>query len=153
MKNNGFTLIETILYVGLFGLIMSGAVQAAYQLLESGHRNQIAISTQEEGIFLSRKINWALTGATNVTVNAGKNVLIVTRPDLLSESPLVVEATTSTMTLKRTGGTAKNLSGDRFEVTDVSFIKTPATGGAPLSIETKFSINGKAFVFKKYLRQ
>jgi prepilin-type N-terminal cleavage/methylation domain-containing protein len=152
-KNNGFTLLETIIYIALFGIIMSGAVVTTYQLLESGRHNQIAIFTQEEGMFLSRKITWALTGATEVSVNAAKNVLIITRPDLSSESPLVLEATTSTMTLKRTGGTASILSGDRFLIADVVFTKTPALGEVPVSIETKFSVNGKLFIFKTYLRQ
>lgn len=153
IKNNGFTLLETILYIALFGVIMSGAVVTTYQLLESGRHNQIAISTEEEGMFLSRKITWALTGATDVSVNAAKNVLIITRPDLAPESPLVLEATTSTMTLKRHGGTASILSGDRFPITDVLFTETPALGEVPASIETKFSVNGKLFIFKTYLRQ
>jgi type II secretory pathway pseudopilin PulG len=60
MKNRGFTLIEVVLYIGLFGILVGGVIIAAYQLLEGGDRNQVNILIQEEGTFLNRKINWAL---------------------------------------------------------------------------------------------
>lgn len=153
MKNKGFTLLETMIYIALFGLIMSGSVVTAYQLLEGGRHNQTAITIQEEGTFLSRKINWALLGATDVTVDGTKKILTITRPDLFAESPLVIESTSTTMTLKRTGAGAMTLSGDFFAITAVSFTKTPAAGGIPASLETKFTVNSKPFIFKTYLRQ
>jgi hypothetical protein len=63
LKNNlGFTLIEVVVYLGLFAILMGGMVTAAYSVFESSDRDQTKIMIQEEGDFLIAKINWALSG-------------------------------------------------------------------------------------------
>ena len=55
----GFTLIETIIYIALFSLIMSGTMLTTYQLIsEAGHISSQNIVVQE-GDFVVRKIHWA----------------------------------------------------------------------------------------------
>jgi prepilin-type N-terminal cleavage/methylation domain-containing protein len=156
MKNNGFTLIETMIYIALFGLIMSGAVVTAYQLLEGGRRNQAAISIQEEGTFLTRKINWALVGASEVNVIA-TTTLIITRPGLAlytpSQSPLTITASGTIMTLARGTVAPIPLHGDAFAVTNLEFSIEPATGGRPTSTIAHFFVNEKPFTLKTYLRR
>ncbi len=148
----GFTLLETVIYIALFGILMSGAVTASYQLLDGGNRNKMAVLIQEEGTFLNRKINWALMGATSAVVSGG-NTLTITRPDLGSESPLVITENGNAMTLKRTGGSAVPLSSDIFKITNTSFVIEPAALGKPQSITASFLVNDKSFISKKYLRQ
>ena len=53
----GFTLIEVLVYLALFGLIMSGAVVSAYQMFEASGRNQTRAMIQEEGDFIVAKID------------------------------------------------------------------------------------------------
>jgi len=149
-KQNGFTLIEVIVYIGLFGLLMSGVIVATYQLLDGGSKNQIATSVQEEGLFMYRKINWALSGAAKVTSNAS-NTLSIVRNDLGSDSPLVFTAINNNqMTLKRGTGLPFVLNSDTFDVTEVGFTVSPGSGG-PTSITVAFKVRGKPFLFNTYL--
>lgn len=67
--NKGFTLIETLVYLGLFGIIMVGVISVAYTTFESNGRQQTKALLQEEGDFLLAKLNWTLTGATSTSVN------------------------------------------------------------------------------------
>lgn len=156
MRNRGFTLLETIIYIALFGLIMSGAVASAYQLLEGGRRNQAAISIQEEGTFLTRKINWALVGASEIRVPA-TSTIIITRPSLAlrtpSESPLTITASGTIMTLARGGALPMPLNGDAFAVTNLEFSIEPSIGGRPTSTIAHFFVNNKPFTLKTYLRR
>ncbi len=152
-KKSGFTLMETMVYIALFGILMSGAITSAWSLLEGGANNKNAMAVQEEGTFLSRKINWALTGATDVDVTGGGKILTVTRPDLSADSPLVIGVSGSILTITRGSSVAVSLNGDFFKITDVQFTNTPETGGVPSSIEAKFSVNSTPFIFKTYLRQ
>jgi len=68
-KNSGFTLIEVIIYIGLFSIIIGGGMVAAYGIIEGTDAGSNKIVLQEEANFLLRKINWALTGATLVNVS------------------------------------------------------------------------------------
>jgi len=155
MKNRGFTLIETIIYIALFAILMSGAVVAAYNLFEGSDRNESAILIQEEGTFLNRKINWALAGASAAQSSNGGTTLTVTRPDLAYD--VVITGNGATMTIARGGGDPLGLNSDRFPVESPAsgpmFAVQPASDGRPPSVTTSFVIRGKPFVFRTYVRQ
>lgn len=63
----GFTLIEVTVYLGLFAILIGGAVITAYNVIESSGRNQTRAILQEEGDFLTAKINYVLSGAQSVS--------------------------------------------------------------------------------------
>ena len=44
--------METMIYIALFGILMSGAVIGAYNLLDGGSKNIISTRIQEEGTFI-----------------------------------------------------------------------------------------------------
>lgn len=149
----GFTLLEVMIYIALFSLILSAAALAGYQLFDSGERNQSAVSIQEEGTFLNRKINWALTGASVVAVSGGGSTLTITRPDFILQSPFILNGTGNTITMQRTGSSPAVLNSAAFPVTNVIFTVVPASGGRPASVKTSFLIKNVPFTFWKYLRQ
>jgi Tfp pilus assembly protein PilE len=60
MNNRGFTLVEVLIYLGLYALLIGGAVVAAYNMVESSGRNETAAMVEEEGQYLTAKIDWAL---------------------------------------------------------------------------------------------
>ena len=156
-RSRGFTLLETIIYLALFSILMTGAIGATYSLLEGGDRNQMFVSVQEEGTFLNRKINWALAGATAASVS-GANTLTITQPLMGAQSPLVITGDGTSMTIARgVGGLAIPLNSERFPVSFPSsgsmFAVVPASGGRPASITVSFVIQGKPFIFRTYLRQ
>lgn len=157
MHNRGFTLMETLIYIALFSILMSGAMIAAYNLLEGGGRNKLAIGTQEEGTFIDRKINWALTGASTVSASADGTTLTITRPDLGAQSPLVILGNGTTMTIARGASAAVGLNSDRFAITNPAsgkiFVIQPGSGGKPPAVTISFQIQGKPFIFRTYVRQ
>ena len=88
MRNNqltqtGFTLIETLLYIVLFSILMTGVIGATFSIHESILRNQTMALLEEEGIFLLGKIR-SIT-ATIETVDtplidtSGNSLRIVTK--------------------------------------------------------------------------
>lgn len=153
MSNRGFTLLETLIYIALFGLLMSGAIVGVYNLLEGGARTTDAAAIQEEGTFLSRKISWALSGASAVAIGGGGSTLSITRPDLGVQSPLLIAGASNAVTISRGGSVAVQLTNDRFAVTALTFVHTAASGGRPASVATSFVVQGQPFAFKTYLRQ
>lgn len=74
---SGFTLIELIVYLALFGILFGGAIAGTYSLIEASGRNQSRIMLQQEGEFLLAKISWAISSANNAQVPNGEQLLIV----------------------------------------------------------------------------
>ena len=145
--------METIIYIALFSLLMSGAVIGAYNLLEGSDRNIVATSIQEEGTFLNRKINWALSGATGVTVSGGGQSITITRPDLGLESPLVISGEGSNATISRGTAGPVLLNRERYPVSSLKFVYAASINGRPASVAVSFLIKDKLFNFRKYMRQ
>lgn len=80
-KNNaGFTLIETIVYIVLFAIIMTSGLLAVSQLLQGANQTNGKSTVQDEESFVLRKIDWALSGASNVSVPS-QSALSVARYD------------------------------------------------------------------------
>jgi prepilin-type N-terminal cleavage/methylation domain-containing protein len=76
IKTRGFTLIETVVYLALFGILMSGAVTAAFTIFESADRQQTHTLLQVEGSFIIAKINWAVGGAQSINQPSGFGSLL-----------------------------------------------------------------------------
>ncbi len=135
----GFTLIETLLYIALFGIVIVGIVASAYVFFETGDRNQTKAMLQAETDFLIGKIDNALDGAQTIATpapNTNASMLDLTKYD----------GTNVTITLS--GGTlAKNgiaLSNDNIAVTGITFIHSAPAGGqesveAGIALTTRMS--------------
>src|ERR1041384_4705327 len=83
-KHKGFTLIEVIIYIALFSLLMGTAFVTAYQLIDGTQKLNVKTTTQEEGNFVMRKLDWALSGISGITtptVGNISNTLTLTRYD------------------------------------------------------------------------
>jgi type II secretory pathway pseudopilin PulG len=108
-RHKGFTLIETLVYIGLYAIIMAGAVISMYTLFESGERNQTKAMVQEEGNFLLAKVDWALTGARTINLpvaGASGKTLSVTKWDTAAGNPVVITISNGSMTMSRSGNPA-----------------------------------------------
>lgn len=145
--------METMIYIALFALLMSGAVIGAYNLLEGSDRNVAATGIQEEGVFLNRKISWALSGATDATVSGGGSTITITRPDLGAQSPLTITGDGTIVTIARGVGVPVQLNSDRYHVSNLLFSYTAGVNGRPPSVSVNFLIEDKPFNFKTYLRE
>ncbi len=153
-SHRGFTLMEVVIYIGLFGILMSGAVAATYQLLQGGAKNEANIAIQEEGTFLIRKFNWALTSTSAVTVSDGNTItitkLIGPDYDATNENPLIITGQGGIVTMQRGTSAALTLNASAYPVDNFA-ARTDSSSGKT-AVDITFSIKGIPFVFKTYLR-
>lgn len=159
-KNSGFTLMETIIYIGLFGLLFSGIFTSIYPILTSADRltmNVLAVSERE---FMLAKINYILNDS-------------LTRSDVTIEEPLP-GATSSQLSIRSLGvekyhletghlnchiplicnerelilrnkhGLTEALNNSRIKVSNLQVHRPPLqTGVMPNYIDISFDIKGE----------
>lgn len=139
----GFTLIETVVYIGLFAILIGGAVVAVYSIVEGNGRNQSKSLLQQEGDFLIAKINWAMAGAQAITAppvgNVGTGLSVNKWTTALN--PVVVALTGDNMTLSRAGSTPVVLNNPDITVSDVRFTHTYEGGSNPESVTATFTLS------------
>lgn len=151
MKNKGFTLLETIIYLGLFSVLMSGALVAVYTLLQSGTQNLNAISIQAEGTFINRKLSWALSGATTVTV-PDLHTIIIIRPDLGTESHLTITEQNGAFSIARGTEEPTPFTNSFLTIANTNINLVPGHGEVTPFIQMRYTINDVPFVFETYLK-
>jgi Tfp pilus assembly protein PilE len=145
--NRGFTLIEAIIYLGLFALLIGGAVLAAYDVFESSGRGATHAILQEEGEFVLAKVAWTLSGARAIaapTIASGS--CSASSPTLAAVKwdpalgTVEVTQTSSNATISRDGGAAVPINSSSVSISSLSFTHCWAGGANPDSIATRFTL-------------
>lgn len=147
----GFSLIEAVVYIALLGLLMTSALATAYQLVNSSSGLNAKNTAGEEGNFVMRKLNWALSGAQTVIAPAGwGSGLSVTRYD---GTTVDFRRASGVVQVSVNGGTYRALTTGNVVVTSLSVHYIAASGGAPAGVEASTTINGLVFYTERYLRK
>ncbi|MEK7531137.1 MAG: prepilin-type N-terminal cleavage/methylation domain-containing protein [Patescibacteria group bacterium] len=160
-----FTIIEVLVYIGLFAIVIGGAVAAVYQIVESSGRSESKAQLQKEGDFLIGKIEWALSGARAFEmpgVNVSNaDVLIVRRWDVAND-PVAFALSGTDLTISRAGGAAVVLNNTNVAISDFRVSHLYAGGTNPESITATIDVLSRApngmpitatFTTTKYLRK
>lgn len=147
----GFSLLELMIYLALFGMLMSGVLVTVFAIIKSNEANIASVGVQEEGTFINRKLSWAVSGATSVTLISPTSISVV-RPDLGAQSPLVISESDTEITISRGGASPVPLSTSRYKVSNTNFTVMPTAGGVPTSVKVTYNIEDAPFIYKTYLR-
>ena len=148
----GFTLIEILIYIGLFTLIIGGLLFVIYGMIQGSSRLQGKVVIEEEAAFLLRKLDWALTGASDVSVPSADR-LEITKP----AEGLVFTLEDGSLMLARNGGGAVRLNTESVNIPTLTFTEIPAEDSRPAAVTAEFTITyfseSKTFETTKYLRK
>ena len=143
-SQSGFTLIETLIYIALFGILFSGVVISAYSILETGGKNQAQIMTQVEGNFISAKISWALSQAVSIDSSADGDLQLGTSDkktiEIKPDSPTASQVNLLLILPDGTTATLNN-SNETIEAASLYFDKINADGDKPEGVKYGFKLN------------
>lgn len=160
--NRAFTLIETIIYIGLFSLLLGTAFITAYQIIQGSRGLSTRTVVQSEGSFVIRKINWTMIGAETIStpISSPTTNLRITKYDGTK-----IEICLDGNKIKIHEGTFGScddadyvaITTDNVSVSNLEFELLPAVGSSPIGIKSTFIITegGTDFPFTltKYLRK
>ena len=152
--NKGFTLIEVLVYISLFLIIIGGCLFVVFQIIESSGKLTNKSIIQQEGNFLLRKIDWALTGANTVSISGGNHLTITKFSGAMIEFQL-----NGTNIEIKDGGSFVVLNNSNLKVTATTLFQKISVTGKPDAIQTKFNLatldglSSQDFVNIKYLRK
>lgn len=71
-KQLGFTLLEAVLYLALYGLLMTTLVSVVLTLSQSAEKSESNVSAQNEILFVTAKLNWLINGAKITSPEPGQ---------------------------------------------------------------------------------
>ncbi|HEY4526756.1 MAG TPA: type II secretion system protein [Candidatus Paceibacterota bacterium] len=119
-SHGGFTLIEVVIYVALLGILLGGAITAAFSLTDGSARNLAALRLRGEATFIDEKIAWALSNATAVSASENGRTLTIHRmpgDDFETEdNPITLYLEGGTLMMSRAAGAGVALNAERFSI-------------------------------------
>lgn len=150
----GFTLIETIIYIALLGLIMTGALLTAYALIDSGSYGSGKNTMVDEGSFVIRKIAWALTGMSATPVVGGSGcsqTLSVTKAGH-GDNPIEFRRSAANDTIEMRQGGAGAYAPLTTGNVSATCLRFKLFSEAPAGLSATTTVNGFDFGTTKYIR-
>ena len=153
---SGFTLIEVLIYIGLFSLIIGGLLLTTYTMIQGSGRLESNVVIGEEGTFVIRKLYWALAGASGIVPSVSHlEVTNLNFPE--AERPFVFTLDSGNIMFGRGSGALVQLNSEDVEITALVFTKITGSGSMPDAVRAQFTIShlsqSKDFDATKYLRQ
>lgn len=144
----GFTLIETIVYLALLSFILSGTMVAVYAMLENGGSIAEKTTTEDEGFFTTRKLEWIMSDMTSITSPSSGigSALSITRSD---GTVIEVRLEDGVIEMFEDSGTPIPLTTGNVEVTYLGFERH---AGTPPGVTASTTINDIVFSATNYLR-
>jgi len=150
----GFTLIETLIYIALFALIMGGTLAITYQLVESAGRTTGNATVQDEGVFVLRKLDWALGSMASAPTIGGSGcsqTISITRTGSAAPNPIEFRLSSGKVEMRMGGtGSYDALTTDNVSATCLQFA---SLSGGLSGVSATTTISGKEFSTTKYRRQ
>lgn len=153
-SNRGFTLMEALIYIFLLSILIVGVFAALFNIVQGMELVRGKVTVQEEGNFILRKIDWALTDVSVIS------------------SPLAGPPTGTLKVMKggnqidiqpngdkveiREGGVGSSfltLSTDNVKVSNLQFQYISPSGGSPAGVTASFTIDGLPFEITKHIRK
>ena len=138
-KNKGFSLIELLLYMGLFSIFLITLTQIFSSALELKLESESTSTVQQDSRYILERLSYDINRADSITTPAA----IGTQEQLLS---LVISGQTysytlsgNTFTLTNPSGTFQ-LNGFNTRVTNLSFLRVGNSGGKN-SVRITYTIN------------
>lgn len=147
----GVTLFETLIYIFIFSLLMTGALATSFWTAETSARTARLAILDSEVDFVLRKIDWASTGSTITAPSAGNTGTTLTFARDGETYSFTISGTALTFSLN--GATPVPLTTNNVTVSSFSATHIDAVNGEPAAASTTIVVNGKTYGPKiRYVR-
>lgn len=137
IKNNGFTLIEILIYAGLTTAILSFAILTVYSLIDTVDRGKNLQELAENQKLLEQKIYWVLQNVSAInSPDAGATTTVLSVNKLnYGQNPVVVDSISETARITIGVGAALPITNDAYvAVRDLLFHQLELSGRSAIKV-------------------
>jgi type II secretory pathway pseudopilin PulG len=151
-EQSGFSLIETLLYIAIVAFALGGLLTAVYAVLNGGEEVRAKAVAAQEIVFLSRKIDNALSESNAIVLpaagNAGDTLIIQTT----GVDTIAFSLSAGVAYISRNGASPIPLTDSTVTISSLSFENISASGSAPAAVRTSFFADDNPFDAVRYIR-
>ncbi|MFM2381986.1 MAG: hypothetical protein RLZZ76_753 [Candidatus Parcubacteria bacterium] len=139
----GFTLLETIIYLALFSILLTGVLISSYSFFRGAERMTLYVLQDNEAAFVIRKIGTQLNSASAITVPSSGAASSSIRFSTYDGSEHTFAAVDGSIAYATATGPFLPLNAERVKVSAFSATHTAPTSLSPRFLEYSFVIDGE----------
>lgn len=117
----GMTMIETLVYLALYAIVISGAVVSVYTIAYASERNRTEALVIEEGNFIGAKLSYLIAQADTVSVSPSGSTITIVSQGVVSN----VYVHADTLVYQEGSRAPEPLTSARISVRSFSATRTP----------------------------
>jgi Tfp pilus assembly protein PilW len=123
IEQKGLSLVEVVIYVGIFSIVISGITSFMLFSVQSRAKNQIVTEVEQQGMQVMNIITQAVRngeGINSPTPGSSSGSLSIDMPDA-GVDPTVFDLSSSVIRISEAGGGAIDLTSSQVNVTNLLF--------------------------------
>lgn len=139
MNARGISLLETLLYLGLFACVMEGGFAGMFALVESANRQETLAYITEEGNFIADKISYEISQSemAHVFASEGGTEIDLTNLDGVTN---IISFSDDTFFIQRESDIEIPFSSNLVHISKVAFAQSDSSS---TDISIAFTVNAK----------
>lgn len=152
-NDGGFTLIETIIYIGIIAVILSSFLLITEQIVFSSNRTRQQIELAENQKFLIQKINWLLRSVDTINTpapGATSAILSINKMNF-ANNPLVIDLNNNAVRLTTGGASAVPITNSSVTVTDLTFYQLTLANQNAIRLVVNMKNNVASTIIDKFI--
>lgn len=119
-KDNGFTLIELILYIAILVTVLSALLPFAWNAVESGAKSMVMQEVTSNARLISERIKLEIRNASGINSLTPTSLSLATL--IPATNPTIIDLVPGNIRIKQGAGVATNLNSTHTRVSSLNFV-------------------------------
>ncbi len=146
----GFTLIETIIYIALFSIMIGGIFVSIFQIMQNTYQLEGNNVLDQEMTFTVQKIDWLLDDLKIISIPSSGSSTNFSAQNITNENISLVIEDGRIKACK--GGTCEFITSINVTADSLTFTHLDEGNGAPKGIKIRVELSGRTIEINKFLR-
>lgn len=121
----GFSLLETILYLGIFSVMATALLQLSWDILDLGAKDRVSRRVFSDARFMTERINFFIRNAEGIDTGSsslGDGKLVLTQPG--TSDTVTLEVQNEQLVLTETGNASVVMTGSDARIQSLVFLES-----------------------------
>lgn len=145
LKQKGFTLVELLLYMGIFSILLAVTLQMFGSVFETQLESQATSSVDVDGKFILNRLSYDVGRAENIVLPASNGATSSAMTIVVNSQNLTYSLDNNDLNLTNSAlGTTDKLNSNETTVSELLFTRLEGASGGKDLIQVSFKLTSEA---------
>lgn len=139
-RNFGFSLIELLVYIGIFGMVLSALIPFAWSVIQAGEKNMVIEEVNTNARYISERIKLEIRNSTGINSATGSSLSLSTSTPLTN--PTVIDLSAGNIRITQGANPAAVLNSSNSAISSLNFVSYSSGDNKTKNVQFSFTLTG-----------